>query len=222
MSEPIDQPGATNKAAAQRQSLLRDLDQWLEEGVIVFDVNGETVGGVTGYSTTSGYLMVGSGGFNSKNLFIPFRFIERINEQGVYLTLLRDALVTQYGEPPAIHTIVENRFVPGPHDDTLPQAVEVQIVQSGYDNAPLTLDSVELSDIAERLSVGLVVYDVDGARLGDIAQYDPRRQFLVVEKGIFNPTMQVVPFRAIDRIDRDSLSVYLNVPSKELRDGNGD
>lgn len=222
MSEPVDQTDAAGASAAQRQNLLRDLDQWLEEGVTVFDLNGETVGGVTGYSVTSGYLMVGDGGFNSESLFIPFRFIERINEQGISLTMLKDALAKQYGAPPVIQTVVENRFVPGPHGDTLPQAVEVQVVQSGYDGAPLTLDSFELSDIAERLSVGLVVYDVDGVRLGDIAQYDPRRQFLVVEKGIFNPTMKVVPFSAIDRIDRDKLAVDLNVPNKELRAGSGD
>ncbi len=218
MSEPIDQTNTTDASAAQRQQVLRDLDQWLEEGVTVFDLNGETVGGVTGYSTTSGYLMVGSGGFNCKGLFIPFRFIERINEQGLYLTMLKDALAGQFGEPPVIHTVVENRFVPGTHGDTLPQAVEVQVVQSGYDGAPLALESVELGDIAERLSVGLVVYDVDGVRLGDIAQYDTRRRFFVVEKGIFNPTMKVVPFSAIDRIDRDKLSVYLTLPNKELRE----
>ena len=38
------------------------------------------------------------------------------------------------------------------------------------------------------------------------------------EKGIFNPTMKVVPFSAIDRIDRDKLSVYLTLPNKELRE----
>ncbi|HEV8191537.1 MAG TPA: hypothetical protein VGP82_08635 [Ktedonobacterales bacterium] len=217
MSEPSDQTNATDASAVQRQTLLRDLDQWLEEGVTVFDLNGETVGGVNGYSTASGYLMVGSGGFNSKSLFIPFRFIERINEQGIYLTLLKDALARQYGEPPVTQTVVENRFVPGPHGDTLPQAVEVQIVQSGYDGAPLTVGSVELGDITERLSVGLVVYDVDGVRLGDIAQYDNRRRLLVIEKGIFNPTMTIVPFSVIDRIDREKLSVFLTIPKDQLQ-----
>jgi hypothetical protein len=179
-------------------------------------------GGVTGYSTTSGYLMVGPSGFNNKSLVIPFRFIERVDQQGIYLTLLKDALAEHFGEPPVIQTVVENRFVPGPHGDMLPQAFEVQVVQNGYDGAPLTVDSVELGNIAERLLVGLVVYDVDGARLGDIAQYDPRRQIFVVEKGIFTPTMKVVPFSAIDRIDRNKFSVYLNVPNKALREGSSD
>jgi hypothetical protein len=89
-------------------------------------------------------------------------------------------------------------------------------VQSGYDSTLKEVGSVELGDIAERLSVGLVVYDSDGVRLGDITQYDVRRRLLVVERGIFKPTVIVVPFSAISRIDRDKLSIYLVLPKADL------
>lgn len=51
--------------------------------------------------------------------------------------------------------------------------------------------------MAERLSVGLAVYDVDGDRLGDITEYDTARSLLVGEMGIFTPTVLPVQFSAI-------------------------
>jgi hypothetical protein len=222
MTEPIDQTGQTDAPTTLSQSLLRDIDQVLEDGMAVFDLNGEQVGGVKAYSTAAGYLMVGSGAFEHRDLYIPFRLIRSIDPQGISLALPKDTLAAQYAEPPRIHIVVENRFSPGPRGDALPQAFEVRVVQSGYDGTLREFESDELSDIAERLSVGLAVYDIDGVRLGDIAQYDVPRRLLVVEKGIFNPTMMVIPFSAIGSIDRDKLSVYLAVPKKDLKDSSDD
>jgi ribosomal 30S subunit maturation factor RimM len=59
--------------------------------------------------------------------------------------------------------------------------------------------------------VGMAVYDAAGVRLGDITQYDTARSLLVVEKGIFKPTVLFVPFSAIKSIDRDALSVQLSL-----------
>src|SRR5262249_30471565 len=118
--------------------------------------------------------------------------------------------------PPSIHTIAENRFVPGPHHDVLPQAYEVRVVQSGYDGGQTEVESIELSGITDRLSVGLAVYDADGVRLGDITQYDVSRGLLVVEKGIFKPTVLFVPFSAIRAIDQDALSVSLTLTRAAL------
>lgn len=39
-------------------------------------------------------------------------------------------LTTWYTEPPAVHTMVEQRSAPGPQRDTLPQVYEVREVQS--------------------------------------------------------------------------------------------
>ncbi|MGZ3599137.1 MAG: hypothetical protein ACXWQR_01510 [Ktedonobacterales bacterium] len=220
MTNSMDQ---ASQHGAQPQGVSREvlqgIDEFLEDGLLVFDVNGERVGGVKMYSTSAGYLFVGAGALDNQDLYIPFRIIQRIDPRGIALAEPKDVLVARYAEPPAIHTMVEQRVAPGPGRDKLPQAFEVQEVQevqSGYDGAPTAVDSVELDNIAERLSVGLAVYDIDGVRLGDISQYDTERGLLTVEKGIFKPTILLVPFSTIKAIDRNALSVYLTLPKAAL------
>lgn len=129
----------------------------------------------------------------------------------------KDELAAQYTEPPTVHTFVENQRTPGSQQrDTLPPADEVRVVTSGYDGTPTVVDRIELSSIAERLSVGLAVYDVDGVRLGDIREYDAERGLLVVEQGLFAPTVLLVPFSTIRSIDRDELSVSLTLSRATL------
>jgi ribosomal 30S subunit maturation factor RimM len=194
------------------QALIQDIDQFLEEGMSVVDLNGDNVGAVEMYSTAAGYLMVGYGGLEHKALYIPFRLIRSIDPNRIALAATRDALAEQYTQPPAIKTVVENRLVPGPHGAMTQQAQEVQLVESGYDGMPVALDHVDVGSVANRLSVGMAVYDATGVRLGDITQYDTGRSLLVVEKGIFKPTVLFVPFSAITTVDRDTLSVHLSLP----------
>lgn len=208
------QPGDQSQAASRK--VLHDIDEFLEDGLIVFDVNGERVGGVKAHWIAAGYLLVGSGAFDHRDLYIPFRLIRSIDPQGIVLSEPKDVLVVNYVKPPAIHTIVEHRFVPGPRHDTLPQTYEVRVVQSGYDGGQTVVDSIELSSITERLSVGLAVYDANGLRLGDITQYDVSCGLLTVEKGIFNPRIVLVPFSAIKTIDCDALSVSLTLTRAAL------
>ncbi len=211
MTNPSTQQ-APNQQMGQPQIVVENIDQFLEDGMAVYDLNGERVGDVKMYSTAAGYLMVGSGAFDQKNLYIPFRLIRSIDPHDVFLTAAKDTLAAQYTQPPAVNTVVENRLVPGPHGAMTQQTREVQMVQSGYDSLPAAVGSVDVKSIADRLAVGMAVYDAQGARLGDITQYDTPRSLLVVEKGIFKPRVLFVPFSAIKTIDRDTLSVYLSLP----------
>lgn len=197
-------------------TVLHAIDEFLEDGLLVFDVNAERVGSVKASRIAAGYLLVGSGALDHRDLYIPFRLIRSIDLRGIVLSEPKDVLVAHYVKPPAIHTIVQHRFIPGPHRDTLPQAYEVRVVQSGYDGGQTVVDSIELSSITERLSVGLAVYDTNGLRLGDITQYDVSCGLLTVEKGIFNPRIVLVPFSAIKTIDCDALSVSLTLTRAAL------
>ncbi len=47
---------------------------------------------------------------------------------------------------------------------------------------------------------------------GDVTQCDTECCLLTVEKGIFKPTVLIVPFNAIRSIDRDAGSVILKLP----------
>jgi ribosomal 30S subunit maturation factor RimM len=201
MSNPMNQ-----------QSLVENIDLYLADGMPVYDTNGDKVGDVKMYSTSAGYLMVGHGAFDHDDLYVPFRRIRSIDLHDIFLSEPKDKLISNYTQPPKISTLSEERLVVGPDGALTSQKRDVQMVQSGYDGLPAIVNSVDVGAITDRLAVGMVVYDVDGERLGDISQYDIPRRLLVVEKGIFNPRVLFVPFSAIASVNREELSVYLTLP----------
>jgi sporulation protein YlmC with PRC-barrel domain len=198
-----------------QQTLVENIDLNLADGMPVYDSNGDKVGDVKMYSTTAGYLMVGHGAFNLANqqdLYIPFRLIRSIDPHDLFLSEPKEALFATYTQPPTISTLSEQRLVVGPGGALIAEQRDVQMVQSGYDGLPATTNSVDVQDVTHRLAVGMAVYDVEGERLGDISQYDIPRRLLVVEKGIFHPQVLYVPFSAIESVNREDLTIYLNLP----------
>jgi sporulation protein YlmC with PRC-barrel domain len=195
-----------------QQTLVENIDLNLADGMPVYDNNGDTVGDVKMYSTTAGYLMVGHGAFNQKDLYIPFRLIRSIDPHDLFLSEPKETLLANYTQPPTISTMSEQRLVIGPTGALISEQRDVQLVQSGYDSLPATTNSVDVQDVTDRLAVGMAVYDVEGERLGDVSQYDIPRRLLAVEKGIFNPRVLFVPFSAIESVNREDLTIYLNLP----------
>jgi hypothetical protein len=198
------------------QIVIESIDQYLEDGMSVYDENGEKVGNVKMYSSTAGYLMVGTGAFEHEDLYIPFRLIRNIDPQEIFLSAPADMLASQYRQAPQVHTIVETRMISGPDGSTTPQTREVQTVESGYEGGSVELNAVDIGNVTDRLAVGMVVYDSASKRLGDIAQYDTARGLMVVEKGIFNPRDLLVPFSAIKEIHPGVFTVYLSMPEDAL------
>ncbi len=196
----------------QQQVVVENIDQYLEDGMSVFDVNGERVGNVKTYSAAVGYLLVTGGAFGQKNLYIPFRLIGGIDPHGVFLSATTQMLDAQYTQPPKTSTFVETRLISGPRGGLREETRQVQVLQSGSDATMAELNSANIDELAGRLAVGMAVYDVDGLRMGDITQYDVTRGLLVVEWGIFKPTILLVPFSDIESISLDNLSVYLSMP----------
>ena len=214
MTNPMDQD--SGEQADLRQTLLERIDQHLEDGVPVFDENGEKVGNVKMYSTRAGYLVVGSSFFEETDIYIPFRLIRNIVPDEIFVSASKETLATQYAQPPQTQTIVETLLVAGPGGSMPPETREVQVLQSGYDDAPVELNAVPLPSVTDRLAVGMVVYDSNGERLGDITDYDTTRGLLVVEKGIFKPRAFSVPLSSIKEIDLDTFTVYLSMPEDAL------
>ena len=191
---------------------VEEIDRYLADGQSVVDVNGEDLGGVKMYSTAAGYLMVTGGVFGEKSLYIPFRLIGGIDPGNVYLAETRKKLEADYRQPPQSRLIMETRLAPGPGGNMRPKTRQVQVLESSTAGLPVELNSANVTTLADKLAVGMAVYDVDGARLGDITQYDVTRGLLVVERGIFKPKVVLVPFSDIDSISLDNLSVYLSMP----------
>jgi hypothetical protein len=194
------------------QTLVENIDLNLADGMPVYDSDGDKVGDVKMYSTTAGYLMVGHGAFNQQDLYIPFRLIRSIDPHDLFLSEPKETLLANYTQPPKISTLSEQRLVIGPSGALISEKHDVQRVQSGYDGLPATTNSVDVQNVTDRLAVGMAVYDSEGERLGDINQYDVPRRLLVVEKGIFHPRVLFVPFSAIDNVNREDLTIYLNLP----------
>jgi hypothetical protein len=194
------------------QTLVENIDLNLADGMPVYDMNGDKVGDVKMYSTTAGYLMVGHGVFNQQDLYIPFRLIRSIDPHDLFLSETKDTLFANYTQPPTISTLSEQRLVIGPGGALISEKRDVQRVQSGYDGLPAITNSVDVQDVTDRLAVAMAVYDSEGERLGDISQYDIPRRLLVVEKGIFHPQVLYVPFSAIESVNREDLTIYLNLP----------
>ena len=94
----------------------------------------------------------------------------------------------------------------GPDHPMTTQKRDVQTDQSGYDGLPTTLDSMDVTTSPIVFPIGIMVYNVQGQRLGDIGQYDVPRRLLFVEKGILRPRMMFVPFSAIRTINREDLT----------------
>jgi hypothetical protein len=195
-----------------QQTLVEHIDQYLADGMAVFDANGEKVGSVKMYSAAAGYLMVSHGAFERENLYIPFRLITTIDPQEIFLSASKDVLEAKYTQPPVISIRSEERLVTGPGGGLIAQQRDVQVVESGYDRIATTIHSVDATKIGERLAVGMAVYDADTVRLGDITQYDITRNLMTVEKGIIKPRTLIVPFSAVERVEPDTFTVYLNLP----------
>src|SRR5262249_38164602 len=130
----------------------------------------------------------------------------------IFVSATKETLAAQYTEPPKITTTEENRIVPGPHGTMVIHTWQVQTLQSGYDGKLADINAADVGDLANRLAVGMAVYDADGERLGDITQYDVPRGLMVVEQGIFKPRALLVPFSAIQSADPDTFTVYLSLP----------
>ncbi len=198
------------------QTVVVDIDQYLHEGMPVYDKDGDYVGKVKLFSTAAGYLLVREQPTDKTFLYIPFRIIQSADPNEIYLSESIDTMAARYTQPPAVSTISETRLVPGPLGNMTPQTYHVQIVQSGYDAQQVELNAVDADKVGQQLAVGMSVYDVAGKRVGDLTQYDIPRALLVVEKGIFNPTVLFVPFSAVKRVDTASLSVDLSLPTDAL------
>jgi ribosomal 30S subunit maturation factor RimM len=202
----------TAQQSGQAHTIVENIDQYLVDGMPVYDDNGDRVGDVKMFSVVAGYLMVGEGPFGATNLYIPFRLIRSIDPHELYLSVSKQTFETQYTEPPKITTVSETRLVFGPQGAMTTQTSQVQMVQSGYDGTQMAVSSADVGAIAQKLAIGMTVYDAEGVRLGEITQYDTTRGLLVVERGVFKPRVLFVPFSAIQSADRESLTVYLSLP----------
>jgi hypothetical protein len=56
----------------------------------VYDVNGEKIGAVSGYTTSGAYFKLEKGLIFHHDYYVPMSAVSRIDPDGVYLTVLKD------------------------------------------------------------------------------------------------------------------------------------
>jgi hypothetical protein len=189
----------------------------LDNGLKVYDVNGDKVGRVYEYVPGSDWIVVEKGVFSPTDLYVPVTAIDYLDKDGVYLRVSKDVLTSAFILKPAnvdfdvvaapVGTVEVDAVTPSGN------VVEVDAVATDVDGDRLIVDGTTMSLAIERLGKGPKVYDADGKEVGRVYQYDPTTGWLVIEKGVFAPKDLFVPVTAVDYLD--SKGVHLRV-SKDV------
>ena len=196
VTAPTEKGFAPMSSSMNQQTVVERIDLYLTDDMPVYDSNSEEIGHVKMFSTVAGYLIVGHGPFEKDNLYIPFRLIQSIDPRELFLSEPKQTVIAGYTTPPQISTFTEQRLVRTAEGGVKSESRQVQMVRSGYDGLPARINSVDIADSAQRLAVGMAVYDASGARLGDVSQYDTARSLFSVESRHLQATGAV---RALQR-----------------------
>jgi hypothetical protein len=220
---PTPSIAQTQTRKARRQVVVVPLDEFMQEGLPVFDLGGERLGRVERYSLTAGYLKVKRDPLLlPQDLYVPFHLIRTIDPRELFLKVPHETLLAHYTSPPTMTLVVERVEEAGADGadgaDGAPSmhVREQRHVRSGYDQTDVLVDTVDLTETAERLAIGMAVYDADGQRVGEVARYDSARAVMVVEQGVLKPRAFFIPFSVIGEVDATDMFVSLLIPQVAL------
>jgi PRC-barrel domain len=143
MTDASNLVGQEIDPAAERQRHLRRLAHQIENGLPVYDLNGERIGDVKEYNAAAGYLQVSAGAFGQKELYLPIRLVADIRAREIHLVAPKDTLAAEYRQPPAIITIVERHAELGATTSQALRAREVQLMPNGYDGRMVEMSAIE-------------------------------------------------------------------------------
>jgi osmotically-inducible protein OsmY len=178
----------------------------LDNGLKVYDINGEKVGRVYDYVPGSDWIVVEKGIFSSQDLYVPVTAIGYIDGDGIYLRVSKDVLKTAFMVKPATVNVNVAASPAG--------AVAVSTAPDGQTGERLIVDSTTLSLAMERLGKGPKVYDLDGKEIGRVSRFDPVSGWMVVEKGVWFPKDLFIPVTAVEYLD--NAGVHLRVTKEVL------
>jgi hypothetical protein len=77
-------------------------NQRLADDMTVYDVNGEKIGKVSGYTTSSNYFKLEKGLLFHHDYYVPMSAVSRIDPNGVYLNVLKDDIKDRGWENPPL------------------------------------------------------------------------------------------------------------------------
>jgi hypothetical protein len=93
--------------------------QRLADDMTVYDVNGEKIGKVSGYTTSGSYFKLEKGLLFHHDYYVPMSAVSRIDPDGVYLTVLKDDIKDRGWENPPLGGEQRNKSLGDQMSDTL-------------------------------------------------------------------------------------------------------
>jgi hypothetical protein len=93
--------------------------QRIADGMTVYDVNGEKIGAVSGYTTSDTYFKLEKGLLFHHDYYVPMSAVSRIDPDGVYLTVRKDDIKDRGWENPPLGREQRNQSLGDRMSDTL-------------------------------------------------------------------------------------------------------
>jgi hypothetical protein len=195
-------------------TITLDIRQYLDYGLDVYDRQSKKVGTVDAYDRSTGYLAVRTAPFSDKDLYIPFSAITHIDPREVFVSLTKDELRREYGDPPPRTTLVVEQIDPVTGED---DSRALTSEPSGYDGTPVIVDEAKIGKLAHHFAPGFHVYSSEMEPIGTVKQYDRETKQMLVERGMFSKHDFRIPVALVDMVDRDHRDIYLAVSSADLK-----
>ena len=164
---------------------------------------------MTTWIEMTGYAMIQSNPFSGRDLYVPFSLITNIDPHDLFLSRSKEELKSNYANPPARSTLVED--FDGKETATTTEA-------SGYDGTPLIVEQAKIDHLKKHIKTGGRVYSSDMADIGKIKQYDPATGWMMVAKGLMSSKRDLlIPVTLVERVDEYSHDVYLVCSQTDLQ-----
>src|SRR5260370_3320816 len=156
------------------RTISEDVGRAVKGGLTVFAGDGSKIGYVDETDKTHGWMVVRTGVFDQKTLWVRYRLVRSVDDREIFLAVLKGAVETELKSPPPRNTSVAEKEG---------RTVATTIEQSGFDRQPVVTSEVDLGNIKNRLAVGQQVWTSDDEAVASIKDFDREGRYIVLEAG---------------------------------------
>ena len=195
-------------------TITLDVRKYMDEGLMVYDVERKRVGTVDEYDLRAGYMKVQPNPLSKTLLYLPFSLISHIDPHEAFVSMPRDMLQREYGDPPPRITVVEKRSDPDTGEDT---SRALTSEPSGYDGTPVLVVTADVGELAHHIAPGFRVYSSEMETIGRVKEYYREDKRMLVQHGLPSKHDSIIPVALAATVDRDHRHVILAVSAADLR-----
>ncbi len=190
------------------RKISEDVGRAVKVGLTVFDGDGSKIGYVDETDKSHGWMVVRTGAFEQKRLWVPYRLVRSVDEREIFLTMLKGAVEAEFKSPPPRSTRVAEKEG---------RTVATTTEPSGFDREPVVTSEVDLGHIKERLAVGQQVWTSDDVAVGRIEDFDSEGRYIVMEAGHLSTKRDLLlPISLVADVDREAAEATLAVSKSDL------